>query len=130
MPVAACLLDAVLDYKCPIEALVWILGVFPQVALLSPFIQREVLRAGRGVSQSEPVVLPKQVLQPSAWCHTIRLPNLSMWSSLPMWSPLPMVNLLSLRQSIGDSRGADAAAGVLPLPPAEGLLGQGAQKIR
>ena len=32
-----------------------------QVALLSPYIQRSVLRAGHGVSKAAPVVLPKQV---------------------------------------------------------------------
>mmetsp|Transcript_17412 Transcript_17412/g.52206 ORF Transcript_17412/g.52206 Transcript_17412/m.52206 type:complete len:786 (+) Transcript_17412:529-2886(+) len=32
-----------------------------EVALLSPYIQRSVLRAGHGVSRSTPVVLPKQV---------------------------------------------------------------------
>lgn len=32
-----------------------------QVALLSPFVQREVLRSGHGVSEDDPVVLPKQV---------------------------------------------------------------------
>lgn len=32
-----------------------------QVALLSPFVQREVLRGGHGVSEDDPVVLPKQV---------------------------------------------------------------------
>ena len=32
-----------------------------QVALLSPFLQREVLRSGRGLSQADPVILPKQV---------------------------------------------------------------------
>ncbi len=35
-----------------------------QVALLSPFIQREVLRCGHGLAQADPVVLPKQVLRP------------------------------------------------------------------
>lgn len=34
-----------------------------QVALLSPFVQREVLRSGHGVSESDPVVLPRQVQQ-------------------------------------------------------------------
>jgi hypothetical protein len=32
-----------------------------QVALLSPFVQREVLRHGRGLSRSKPIPLPKQV---------------------------------------------------------------------
>ncbi|KAL0053416.1 hypothetical protein WJX82_005424 [Trebouxia sp. C0006] len=32
-----------------------------EVALLSPFIQREVLRCGHGLAQADPVVLPKQV---------------------------------------------------------------------
>ncbi len=36
-----------------------------QVALLSPFVQREVLRSGHGVSESDPVILPKQVRH----CH-------------------------------------------------------------
>ena len=31
------------------------------VALLSPLVQREVLRHGRGVTRNLPVVLPKQV---------------------------------------------------------------------
>ena len=36
-------------------------GVPVQVALLSPFVQREVLRSGHGVSEDDQVVLPKQV---------------------------------------------------------------------
>lgn len=32
-----------------------------QVALLSPYVQREVLRSGHGVSEEDPVILPKQV---------------------------------------------------------------------
>lgn len=40
-----------------------------QVALLSPYIQRSVLRAGHGVSRTAPVVLPKQV-HSSAQCLT------------------------------------------------------------
>ena len=35
--------------------------VIMQVALLSPFIQREVLRCGHGFAADNPVVLPKQV---------------------------------------------------------------------
>ena len=35
-----------------------------QVALLSPFIHREVLRCGHGLAQADPVVLPKQVYRP------------------------------------------------------------------
>lgn len=33
------------------------------MALLSPFIQREVLRCGHGLAQADPVVLPKQVFR-------------------------------------------------------------------
>lgn len=32
-----------------------------QVALLSPYIQREVLRCGHGFNEENPVILPKQV---------------------------------------------------------------------
>lgn len=34
-----------------------------EVALLSPYVQREVLRSGHGVSEEHPVILPKQVTQ-------------------------------------------------------------------
>ena len=37
-----------------------LLYLSPQVALLSPFVQREVLRFGHGVSETKPIVLPKQ----------------------------------------------------------------------
>ena len=41
-----------------------------QVALLSPFVQREVLRSGHGVSEDDPVVLPKQVCAALQLCST------------------------------------------------------------
>jgi hypothetical protein len=41
-----------------------------QVALLSPFVQREVLRSGHGVSEDDPVVLPKQVCAAAQLCCT------------------------------------------------------------
>ena len=41
-----------------------------QVALLSPFVQREVLRSGHGVSGDDPVVLPKQVCAAVQLCCT------------------------------------------------------------
>ena len=53
-----------------------------EVALLSPLIQREVLRFGHGESQDDPVVLPKQV-SPSVlklileYCRFHRVPGRS-----------------------------------------------------
>lgn len=45
-----------------------------QVALLSPYIQREVLRCGHGFAEDNPVVLPKQVTPveavPTSTLHT------------------------------------------------------------
>eukprot|EP00976_Prorocentrum_cordatum_P051968 1049575-Prorocentrum_minimum.AAC.14 len=35
-----------------------------QVALLSPLVQREVIRLGNGNSRGKPVMLPKQVCSP------------------------------------------------------------------
>ncbi len=43
-------------------------GHCAQVALLSPHIQREVLRNGNGISTSKPIELPKQVFAPITWC--------------------------------------------------------------
>jgi hypothetical protein len=74
-----------------------------QVALLSPFVQREVLRSGHGVSEDDPVVLPKQV------CAAVQLCRISCTCDCQACR-----RLASSRWRI-DTRGVQVTAEVLQL---------------
>lgn len=92
-----------------------------QVALLSPFIQREVLRSGKGLSQADPVVLPKQVCVAQALVTALE-------RSLTMLHPDAGLYLANT-YCAGQSRCAESPAGLLPFPPRSRQIRQGRKAI-